>query len=133
MNNEAAQQEMEQIVQAVKMNVQEETELVPEDETLKDEGKQEKKMDIETDKYYAAYYSLTFHMGKVKEVVDQDLFKMKFLHAVSSNKWDWPKRKDTETKDRKFTFCGLIELYKFMGHSLLGKRITKESKICTKN
>ena len=44
---------MEQIVQAVEMNVQEETELVPEDETLKDEGKQEKKMDIETDKYYA--------------------------------------------------------------------------------
>ena len=42
LNNETAQQEMEQIVQAVEVDVQEETELVPEDETLKDEGKQEK-------------------------------------------------------------------------------------------
>ena len=100
LNNEAAQQEMEQIVQAVEVDVQEETELVPEDETLKDEGKQEKKMDIETDKYYnAMYYSPTFHIGKVKEVADQDLFKMEFLHAVSSSKWDWPKREDIVTKD----------------------------------
>ena len=58
---------------------------------------------------------------------------MKFLHEVSSSKWDWPKREDIDTKDRKFTFCGLIELYKVMGHSLWEKRITKESKICTKN
>ena len=75
LNNEAAQQEMEQIVQAVEMNVQEETELVPEDETLKDECNQEKKMDNETDKYYAVYYSPTFHIRKVKEVADHDLFK----------------------------------------------------------
>ena len=34
LNNEAAQQEMKQIVQAVEVDVQEETELVPEDETL---------------------------------------------------------------------------------------------------
>ena len=52
------------------MDVQEETELVPEDEMLKDEGKQEKKMDIETEKYYAVYYSPTFHIGKVIEIVD---------------------------------------------------------------
>ena len=73
LNNEAAQQEMAQIVQAVKIDVLEDTEVVPEDETLKDEGKQEKKMDIETHKYYAVYYSPTFHIGKVIEVVDQDL------------------------------------------------------------
>ena len=76
LNNEASQQlEMKQIVQAVEVDVQEETELVPEDETInyKDEGKQEKKIDTETDKYYAVYYSPTFHIGKVIEVVDQDL------------------------------------------------------------
>ena len=66
------------------MDVQEETELVPEDEMLKDEGKQEKKMDIETDKYYAVYYSPTFHIGKVIEIVDQDLLKTnKFLRAIN--------------------------------------------------
>ena len=55
---------------------------------------------------------------------------MKFLHSVSSSKWDWPKWEEIDTKDREFIFYMFYSPIELQGHGLftIGKEDNKRIK-----
>ena len=105
LNNEISEQEINDIADTLLLHGNDEQSVEHEDD-----DSTEKISNIEVDSFYAVYYTKKFYIGKVVKAYEDDSFDMTFLHSVSSNAWNWPKRKDEARQHLEDIFYGPVKL-----------------------
>lgn len=69
----------------------------------------DKNIDIKVEHYYAVYYDDSWYIGRVIEIIDESMSRIKFLKE-DLHHFIWPKRDDIQQVQNKYIYYGPIIL-----------------------